>query len=66
MCTLHDNSWFALLEWSKLGVIGLALLWTAYRSGAFASLSRWRGHPVAELELADEGAPLASHELQAA
>jgi hypothetical protein len=56
MCRLYDNSWFVTLELIKLGVIALAMLWLAYRSGAFASLNRWRRQAVAELAL-DEAPP---------
>jgi hypothetical protein len=49
MCRLYDNSWFEMLEWAKLGVIGLALLGVAWRSGAFAPLDRWRRRAVADL-----------------
>jgi hypothetical protein len=53
MCRLYDNTWFEMLTWAKLGVISLAMLWTAYRSGAFAPLNRWRRQALAELALRD-------------
>jgi len=49
MCRLYDNSWFEMLEWAKLGVIGLALAWTAYRAGLFAPLDRLRRRAAADL-----------------
>ena len=66
MCRLYDDSWFVMLEWAKLGVIALAMLWAGYRTGAFAPLNRWRRQAVADLALADENAVLASEELQTA
>jgi hypothetical protein len=49
MCRLYDNTWFEMLEWAKLGVIGLALAWVTYRSGALAPLERWRRRAAADL-----------------
>jgi hypothetical protein len=57
MCRLYDNSWFVTLELAKLGVIALAMLWLAYRSGAFASLNRWRRQAVADLAIGEAPQP---------